>query len=141
MVMKWNIEFFREDSDRMPAREWLKALPFASKSAAIAAIEFVLVDLGPTVCSSEQGEDLGDGLFELWVRHEEGAGPAGDGEPVSLRIFCHAREKTVVLMSGIDETAAPGERRRRMEIETARRRLRSLRLRHARQEAGKRRHL
>jgi hypothetical protein len=139
-VMNWNIEFFADDEGRMPAYEWLRSLPFPAKSAAIGAIEFVLVELGPGVCATEQGENLGEGLFALRVRHAEGEGPAGVGGPVSLRIHCHGGEAGLVtILAGLDEEAAPGERPRRREVDVARRRLRSLLLRRARRTAGERR--
>jgi hypothetical protein len=147
--MNWNIEFFSEDGGRQPAREWLRSLPSAKRAAAIAAIEYVLSELGPDVCQTEYGKQLGKGLFEFRIRHDESvirskAGkPTADahkGEAVLLRIFCHAHgERIILLLGGYDKGASPGDRRQQREIETARRRLRSFSLRQERARTGKRR--
>jgi hypothetical protein len=147
--MNWNLEFFSEDGGRQPAREWLRSLPAAKQAAAIAALELVLGELGPEVCRTEYGKQLGKGLFEFRIRHDESvlrskAGePSADaqkGEAVLLRIFCHAYgERIVLLLGGYDKGASPGNRRQQREIETARRRLRSFELRRQRARTGRRR--
>ncbi len=147
-VMAWNIQFFSEESGRQPAREWLESLLPPKRAAAIAAIEFVLADLGPEVCKTEYGKHLGEGLFEFRIRHDENVirSKAGqevsgkEGEPVLLRIFCHAYgDRIVLLLGGYDKGTAPNDRRQQREIETARKRLRSFKLRRARSQTGRRR--
>jgi putative component of toxin-antitoxin plasmid stabilization module len=148
-VMNWNIEFFREDTGSMPAREWLYSLPAPKRAAAIAAIEYVLAQLGPDVCRTEYGKPLGKGLFEFRIRHDAGvilrkAGQSTDGvddsEAVLIRIFCHAYgDRIVLLLGGYDKGAAPSDRRQQREIETARKRLRSHELRQKRNRSGKKR--
>lgn len=149
--MEWNLEFFADDDGNQPAREWLRSLSPSKRAAAIAAIELVLSELGPNVCKTEYGKHLGKGLFEFRVRHDEGVirAKAGQekmgtskpgGEPVLLRIFCHAYgERIVLLLGGYDKGASPSERRQQREIETARKRLRSFKLRKARKRTGKHR--
>ncbi|HET9593469.1 MAG TPA: type II toxin-antitoxin system RelE/ParE family toxin [Solirubrobacterales bacterium] len=147
--MKWNVEFFSDDSGHQPAREWLQSLPASKRAAAIAAIEYVLAELGPDVCRTEYGKHLGKGLFEFRVRHSENVIRAkagqevvddGSHEPVMLRIFCHAHgERIVLLLGGYDKGDAPAKRKQQREIEVARKRLRSFELRRARDRTGKQR--
>ena len=145
--MTWTIEFFEDDQGRQPAREWLQSLDSAKRAAAIAAIEVLLTDLGLDVCGTEHGKQLGAGLFEFRIRHDESVirGNAGEtntgkrGE-VLLRIFCHAHgQKIVLLLGGYDKGAAPSKRRQDREIETARQRLRAFKLRQRRRRAPARR--
>jgi putative component of toxin-antitoxin plasmid stabilization module len=145
--MAWTIEFFEDDQGRQPAREWLQSLDSAKRAAAIAAIEVLLADLGLDVCATEHGKQLGAGLFEFRIRHDESvirgkAGEAGKGKrgEVLLRIFCHAYgQKIVLLLGGYDKGTAPSKRRQDREIETARQRLRSFKLRKSRRRADPRR--
>jgi hypothetical protein len=146
-AMTWTIEFFEDDQGRQPAREWLQSLESAKRAAAIAAIEIYLTELGLDVCATEHGKQLGSGLFEFRIRHDEGvirgkAGQTANGKPVEvlLRIFCHAYgQRVILLLGGYDKGVAPAKRRQDREIETARARLRSFQLRLRRQRAGKRR--
>jgi phage-related protein len=147
--MNWNIEFFCDDNGGRPAREWLRSLPSPRRAAAVAAIEYVLSELGPDVCRTEYGKQLGKGLFEFRIRHDKGvilrkAGVETDGqeetEPVLLRIFCHAYgDRVILLLGGYDKGSGPSDRRQQREIETARKRLRSFELREKRNSTGKRR--
>ncbi len=119
----------------------------AKRAAAIAAIEVLLTDLGLGVCATEHGKQLGGGLFEFRIRHDESvirgkAGEASTGKrgEVLLRIFCHAHgQKIVLLLGGYDKGAAPSKRRQDREIETARQRLRSFKLRKSRHRTAARR--
>jgi len=134
--MTWTVEFFEDDRGRQPAREWLQSLDSAKRAAAIAAIEVLLTDLGLDVCATEHGKQLGAGLFEFRIRHDESvirkkAGEASTGKrgEVLLRIFCHAHgKKIILLLGGYDKGAAPSKRRQDREIETARQRLRAFKL-------------
>jgi hypothetical protein len=143
----WTIEFFEDDNGRQPAREWLQSLDGLKRASAIAAIEVVLTELGLDVCATEYGKQLGSGLFEFRIRHDEAvirgkAGGDSDGErgEVLLRVFCHAYgQRIVLLLGGYDKGAAPSYRRQEREIETARRRLRSFKLQQSRRRADARR--
>lgn len=149
--MAWTVEFFEDDTGRQPAREWILSLDARKRAAVIAAVETILVEFGLGVCNTEHGKQLGDGLFELRIRHEESVlrrkagqsvedASAGRGQEVLLRVFCHAYgDRIVLLLGGYDKGAAPGKRRQEREIQLARRRLRSFRLRRRRQHAGSRR--
>jgi phage-related protein len=145
--MTWNVEFFSDDGGRRPVREWLGSLDKAKRNAAIAAIEIQLAELGLDVCASEHGRQLGGGLFEFRIRHDEqvirrkAGGRGGSGsEKVLLRIFCHAYgEKIILLLGAYDKGADPSPRRQQREINTARRRLRSFKLGRQREAVGRRR--
>jgi hypothetical protein len=148
--MPWEVEFFEDDAGHQPAREFLISLELAKRMALIAAIEAILTPRGLDVCSTEYGRHLGKGLFEFRIRHDEatiraktdGASPKrgprrGD---VLLRLFCHAYgEKIVLLLGGYDKGEDPSGRRQSREIERARRRLRSFRLRLQREKTAARR--
>lgn len=113
----------------------------------IAAIEVLLGEFGLEICNTEHGKHLGQGLFELRIRHDEtairGRGPSGGSQSgkrrgdVLLRVFCHAHgEKIVLLLGGYDKGADPTEKRQDREIETARKRLRAFKLRQQRLKKG-----
>jgi putative component of toxin-antitoxin plasmid stabilization module len=143
----WKIEFYADDGGRQPAREWLQSLEPPQRAAAIAAIEIQLAEIGLDVCATEHGKQLGEGLFEFRIRHDEGvtrrkAGQEGGrtSQKVLLRIFCHAYgDRIVLLLGGYDKGADASARRQRREIDTARRRLRSFRLARKRRSVGDRR--
>jgi len=147
--MTWTVEFYVDADGKQPARDFLAALSFPKRAAAIAAIEAYLVRMGPEVCRSEMGKALGNGLYELRVRHDEktirrkafGTAPdeASTGH-VLLRIFFAVYgERIVLLLGGYDKGENPAARRQAREIEQARKRLRSFRLRQQRQKAAGRR--
>ena len=143
----WTIEFFEDDQGRQPAREWLQSLDGLKRASAIAAIEIILMERGLDVCATEYGKQLGSGLFEFRVRHDEAvirgkAGQEDQGErrEVLLRIFCHAYgQRIVLLLGGYDKGTDPSTRRQSREIESARGRLRSFRLRQQRERAATKR--
>ena len=146
----WAIEFYEDDNGRRPAREWLLGLDVDKRMAAIAAIEVLLGEFGLDVCATEHGRQLGQGLFELRIRHEEAvirgksASGSGDkskrGSEILLRVFCHAYgDRVVLLLGGYDKGAAPAARRQDREIERARKALRSFKLRQQRKDIGDRR--
>lgn len=149
--MSWEIEFFEDELGRQPAREFLLGLDTPKRMAMIAALECFLEPRGLEVCATEFGRQLGDGLFEFRVRHDEptvrrkagqdhdGGNPSGSKE-VLLRMFCHAHgDKLVLLLGGYDKGADPSPRRQSREIALARKRLRSFRLRHKRRSQGSKR--
>jgi hypothetical protein len=147
----WEVEFYEEEGGRYPVREFLDDLEPAKRMAMIAAIEVILMPRGLAVCETEYGRQLGDGLFEFRVRHDEQTtrGKADEGRSVDrtqrrgdvlLRLFCHAYgEKIVLLLGGYDKGADPSGRRQLREIEKARKRLRSFRLQRERERAAAKR--
>lgn len=145
--MTWTVEFFEDDQGRQPAREWLESLDTLKRASAIAAIEVILTDMGLDVCGTEYGKQLGSGLFEFRIRHDEAvirgkAGEPGEGQrgEVLLRVFCHAHgQRIVLLLGGYDKGADPSTRRQSREIAAARGRLRSFQLRQQRERAAAKR--
>ncbi len=147
--MSWAIEFLADDEGRQPARRFLEDLDTPKKMAMIAAIECFLEPLGLDVCRTEYGRQLGGGLFEFRVRHDEptlrrkaGQRVDDDGGSVELllRLFCHAYgDRIVLLLGGYDKGEDPSPRRQSREIELARRHLRSFKLRQQRRATGAKR--
>jgi putative component of toxin-antitoxin plasmid stabilization module len=143
----WTVEFFEDDQGRQPVREWLQSLDALKRASAIAAIEVVLTDLGLNVCGTEYGKQLGSGLFEFRIRHDEAVirgktGAESDSKrgEVLLRIFCHAHgQRIVLLLGGYYKGVDPSTRRQSREIASARARLRSFRLRQQRERAAAKR--
>jgi len=117
--------------------------------ALIAAIEYFLEPRGLDVCRTEYGRQLGEGLFEFRLRHDEATVRRKAGQPVDdasassevlLRLFCHAYgDKVVLLLGGYDKGEDPSPRRQSLEIERARKHLRSFKLRRQRQSTGSKR--
>jgi hypothetical protein len=88
---------------------------------------------GLDVCKSEWGKNLGGGLAELRLRHDEReilAGhsdteedqlPDASPESILLRVFFHAHGKRVILLlSGYDKGKRSSDRHQQKEIERAR---------------------
>ncbi|HEV3000721.1 MAG TPA: hypothetical protein VGW75_08280 [Solirubrobacteraceae bacterium] len=147
--MPWDVEFFEDDEGRQPARTFIERLTPDKRAALIAAIELILAVRGPDVCKSEFGKALGHGLFEFRVRHDEatitrraGVEPSaksGRSDVLLRMFFCVYGERVVLLLGGYDKGADPAARRQSREIEAARKRLRSFKLRQERRATGRRR--
>jgi hypothetical protein len=158
---KFEIEFYADANGRVPFRKWLDDLNEPKRLAMIAAIERILAKLGPGVCGSEWGKKLGATIFEFRVRHSveeitamfpdypelgaavaaavvDGPGVKGKKPPskVVLRALCHLRPggKIVLILGGYDKGEDPSPRRQQNEIEYARKRLKELQLREAREK-------
>lgn len=66
----WEVEFFEDATGTEPVLDWLEnQLSDPAREAAIAAIEEVLTPRGTQVCETEWGKNLGEGLYELRIRH------------------------------------------------------------------------
>jgi hypothetical protein len=149
--MPWTIELFQDDDGRQPVREWIMRLDSAQRASVIAAIETLLEEFGLDICSTEHGKHLGQGLFELRIRHEanvlrrrnqadDARRSSGGRREILLRVFCHAfGEKAILLLGGYDKGAASSQRRQQHEIELARKRLRAFKLREQRRRTGEKR--
>ena len=121
--------FFVDDQGRQPARAWLQALDSKRRASAIAALESHLGEMGPEVVAAGLGRDHGGGLLEFEVRQERGR----------LRIFFHAFEGMVILLSGVEDDSPAGEEPSPRSLEIAREQLRSVVLWLERDELGRRR--
>ncbi len=146
--MSWHVRFYADDEGRQPVRVFLRQLDPPKRAALIAAVEMVLTPLGLAVCNTEYGKALGRGLYGFRIRHDERTIRAKAGAPgtgarqgeVLLRVFFAAyADHVVLLLGGYDKGDDPSGRRQSREIEQARARLRSFKLRQERRAAGKRR--
>lgn len=114
--MPYEIEFYEDSVGRRPCLEWIKELDTRKRRVLGTAMREILQQQGINICRSPFGKQLGEGLFEFRLRE--------DG--VLLRVFCHAYgNKIVLLLSGYDKGASPGDRRQQREIAVARKRLKA----------------
>lgn len=128
----YEIEFFRRADGAEPVRRFLDALSEDKRNALVAALTFVLARQGLEVCRSEWGKQLGGGLAEFRLRHDEREVSAGHGptdialpesspEKILLRVFFHAHgNRLILLLSGYDKGARSNARHQQREIERAR---------------------
>jgi hypothetical protein len=137
----FTLEYYCTADGDQPVRRWIdRDLSAAQRKAVMAALRYLLAAEGVGICASEYGRQLGHGLFELRIRHDEHtitkkAGlatpaqtPRGD---VLLRVFCHAMgDRVILLLGGYDKAGDPSLRRQAREIDVARRRLADYRRRH-----------
>jgi len=139
---RFTLEYFRASNGDEPVRRWIDHdLTRTQCRAVMAALRHLLAVEGVGIRASEYGRHLGQGLFELRIRHDEQttlrkAGLADVTETtrgaVLLRIFCHATgDRVVLLLGGYDKGRDPSSRRQAREIAVARRRLAEYRGRYA----------
>jgi hypothetical protein len=135
------VELFVDSQGRQPLRRWLQSLDFEKRASVIAAIETHLTELGPRICETEQGKELGEGLFEFLIRVDQPPARKGTapGAEAVVSLFCHARGDRIVLLGASDSKAPSGGWNGEHEIELARKRLRSLELADEREKLGGRR--
>ncbi len=135
----WTIEFYADEGGREPIAKWLDPLSEVKRDAVLAALTHVLARLGPDVCESEWGKNLGSGLCEFRVRHTADeteamfggeARGAKKGSAIVLRVFFHTYgQRVILLLGGYDKGRDPSERRQQKEIGDAQRRLEDFRVR------------
>ncbi len=75
----YEIEFFRRSDGTEPVRRFLDSLSDDKRNALVAALTFVLARTGLDVCRSEWGKQLGGGLAEFRLRHDEREVLSGHG--------------------------------------------------------------
>lgn len=141
----YTIEFFRGADGSEPVRRFIDSLSNDKRDALLAAFAGILARQGLDVCRSEWGKQLGGGLAEFRLRHDEREMRARDGVPKSelpesspekilLRVFFHAHGKRLILLlSGYDKGARPNTRHQHREIERARAHLKEWRTIQSRQ--------
>jgi len=141
----YTIEFFRGTDGSEPVRRFIDSLTNDKRDALLAALTKILARHGLEVCRSEWGKQLGGGLAEFRLRHDEREILARDDVPESdlpkpspekilLRVFFHAHGKRVILLlSGYDKGARPSARHQHREIERARAHLKEWRAIQSRQ--------
>lgn len=144
---KWTLEFYEDANGKGPCRDWMEnELGDLQHDALVEALKLVLAPLGPDVCRSEWGKNLGDGLYEFRVRHSApeiakmfGGAPPGlkEGERVLLRVFFHAYgQKIVLLLGGYDKGKKASDRKQQQEIDKARKRLTQFKIAEAKTRGG-----
>jgi len=128
----YELEFYEDVHGDQPVRRWLRDDLSPRKRRALgSAMQRVLQELGVGVCATENGKQLGGGLFEFRLRGRDLAkiaplsGPADPTEAkMLLRVFCHAYgDRIVLLLAGYDKGEHPSTRRQSVEIALARKRL------------------
>jgi hypothetical protein len=128
----YQIEFFRRTDGAEPVRRFIDSLSADKRDALLAALAHILARQGLGVCGSEWGKQLGGGLAEFRLRHDEreviareSATPEPDlpdpsPEKILLRVFFHAHGKRLILLlSGYDKGDRPSTRHQQREIERA----------------------
>jgi hypothetical protein len=128
----YKIEFFRSVDGSEPVRRFIDSLSNDKRDALLAALAHVLARQGLDVCRSEWGKQLGGGVAEFRLRHDEreilvrdrvtmSDLPGSSPEKILLRVFFHAHGKRLILLlSGYDKGARPNARHQQREIERAR---------------------
>ena len=128
----YTIEFFRSADGSEPVRRFIDSLSNDKRDALLAALAQILARQGLDVCRSEWGKQLGGGLAEFRLRHDEREVLARKGitepdlpepspERILLRVFFHAHGKRLILLlDGYDKGARPNARHQQREIERAR---------------------
>jgi hypothetical protein len=128
----YELEFYEDAHGDQPVRRWLRDdLSPRKRRAFGSAMRRVLQELGVGVCATENGKQLGSGLFEFRLRGRDLvkiAAAEGPGDPTEakmlLRVFCHAYgNRIVLLLAGYDKGEHPSARRQSAEIALARKRL------------------
>ena len=129
----YELEFFRSADGSEPVRRFIDSLSNDKRDALLAALAHILARQGLGVCGSEWGKQLGGGLAEFRLRHDEREVIAREGtipepdlpdpspEKILLRVFFHAHgRRLVLLLSGYDKGVRPSTRHQQREIERAR---------------------
>jgi hypothetical protein len=143
---EFTIEFFEDDDGVSPVEEWMDSdLTDVELAALLSGLEHVLSHRGISVCQTEWGKQLREGLFEFRIRHTAAeienmfsgvpaSRQAGKREKVLLRVFCHAYgTKVLLLLNGYDKAGSPSDKRQQREIALARKRLVEFKERQARE--------
>lgn len=125
-MTEWKIEI------EGPAfRRFVKSLTEYEQAVLFAAIEAVLVRLGPDVCETEWGKHLGRGLYEFRIRRSLNAvnrhaqaqslGSRGNKHPVLLRVFFVLDpDRVILLLGGYNKKKDDSALRQQKEILKAR---------------------
>ncbi len=146
----YKIEFFRGADGSEPARRFIDSLSKDKRDALVAALRQILARHGLDVCRSEWGKQLGSGLAEFRIRHDQREVLAREGitepdlpesspEKILLRVFFHAHGKRLVLLlSGYDKGTRPNPRHQQREIERARTHLKEWQAQQSRERRSRR---
>jgi hypothetical protein len=128
----YSLEFHREGDGTEVVKDWLLGLSPVKRRAVGVALHEVLRPLGPDVCDTRYGRNLGRGLIEFRLA-ERGPGflaalgrPARrateqeDEERLELSVFCHCDGDRIILLSGYDKGSEHSRQRQQGEVARAR---------------------
>lgn len=133
----YTVEFYEEANGSSPVFKWMtEDLSPAQRRAVSAALEELVVPMGPGIVATEFGKNLGGGIVELRLRQGEGqllkrvgktpkeAHPEDTGEEIFLRIFFHAHgRKRALVLHGYDKGRNASKRYQQQQIGIAEARL------------------
>jgi hypothetical protein len=127
---KYEIEFYEDDQGNEPALAFMRLLSGVKRRAIGVALTEVLEHLGPDVCNTDYGKNLGQGLYEFRVDQDAeeilrkaGKDPRPEPEEakILLRVFFHAHgKKLILLLSGYDKGEHSSKPYQNAQIEAAR---------------------
>jgi len=129
----FTIEVAELANGQRPIQIWLRKQPSSVQVIVAALVEELLAHYGPAICRSEFGKALGKGLFELRARQtprtlfarfgrDVPKGFVGANEEVLVRVFfAVGRDKTIVLLGGLNKKKQNSEKAQRDAILRARR--------------------
>ncbi len=145
---QYRLDFYKDEHGDEPVRRWLKEeLSRTQRLVVGTAMREVLEENGISVCGTEFGSQLGDGLFEFRIRGNVdefvtgySAAQAGAAEEkILIRVFCHAYgDQVILLLAGYDKLAQPSKSHQNEQIKLARKRLAAWKLAQAKARARRR---
>jgi len=126
----YEIEFYEDDQGNEPALAFMRSLSGVKRRAIGVALTEVLEHLGPDVCNTDYGKNLGQGLYEFRVDQDAeeilrkaGKDPRPEPEEakILIRIFFHPHgRKLILLLSGYDKAEQSSKTYQNQQIEAAR---------------------
>ena len=125
---RYHAVFYANASGREIAREWLRDLSQVKRSGAGHYVRAVLQDIGPDVCGTRWGKNLGGGLMEFRIDSDEP--PGNRAVSVLLRVFFHPfGDRNLLLLDGYDKGENPSPIYQNKRISSARGYLKDFQLR------------
>lgn len=140
-LVQWSVEYWEDQNGRSLFAVWYEKLRDYDQAVVDTVITRVVMRLGISVCDTEWGKPLGDGLYEVRIRRslnailnwgtpvnvdEDSITVEGGDKTVLLRLFCTFHgDKVVLLFQGYDKGKDPSDKKQRREIDKARKMLKS----------------
>jgi hypothetical protein len=127
----YSLEFHRDESGTEVVKDWLMGLSTGKRRAVAVALHEVLRRLGPDVCETRYGKNLGRGLIEFRLAERSPGFLAALGRParaatedederILLSVFCHCDGDRAILLSGYDKGSEQSRQRQQGEVARAR---------------------
>lgn len=111
--------FYPDASGRRIALEWIRSLDVVKKQAIGHYMHQILQRLGPAVCESQAGKNLGGGLLEFRLRTK--APPSTKAVTVLIRVFFHdLGGHRLLILDGYDKGENPSANYQDLRIHQAR---------------------